>query len=354
MNNDFFTPTAQPTKVVTNFENGQAFSAMDVFRNLFNSSAVSLKHFSKKEDEWDAQNCMKEEINHMIFGTYYSVGSKGTEPTQEQIEAFKTQAIEMTEYMLWNEDSPLQRFKKEYRKFFTKKLGDAERAGGVVEYKTLNVDKVEEFFDIGLTKAARRYATSFALAGESQDWYINEIEGGGINSTCFEETQLLVVARWIKKALNVYGDHIELAETRLSEGRDAQEVREDISRRVLHIEEIVEDVMQNAKTEVRRVYVYKSYGDWVVDYTETARRIDANSAIYEAESYMDGRKFANSLNEEKAATKRLNSNLEEIENIKARLLELQGETEGRENDVDDALKEVIECEDLAQFLQIKD
>ena len=345
MNNDFFTPTAQPTKIVTNFENGQAFSAMDVFRNLFKSNAVSLKHFSKKEDEWDAQNCMKEEINFMMFGTYYSVGSKGTEPTQEQIESFKTQVAEMVDYMLWDVTSPLQVFKKEYRKFFVK---------NDELFKTLNVDKVEEFFDIGITKPMRCYATSFALAGESQDWYISEIEGGGINSTCFEETQLLVLARWIKKVLNVYGDHIEIAETRLSEGRTAEEVREDISRRVLHIEEIVEDVMQNSKTEVRRVYVYKSYGDWVVDYTETARRIDKNSAIYEAESYMDGRKFANSLNEEKAATKRLNSNLEEIENIKARLLELQGETEGRENDVDDALKEVIECEDLAQFLQIKD
>ena len=64
---NIFTPSAQPALVVRNFETGVAYSASDIFINLFNRARFTTQHFKNITDEWDAENYMKQEICNMIF-----------------------------------------------------------------------------------------------------------------------------------------------------------------------------------------------------------------------------------------------------------------------------------------------
>ena len=132
---NIFTPSAQPALVVRNFETGVAYSASDIFINLFNRDRFTTQHFKNIVDEWDAENYMKQEICNMIFKNPYSIGSEGKTASESEASTFKKEVAEMTQHLLYSADSELRYFK---RTGFRKMLTNGR----------LNIQAVEELFNI--------------------------------------------------------------------------------------------------------------------------------------------------------------------------------------------------------------
>lgn len=343
--NDIFEPQAQPMTTITNFENGKTFAPMDVFRNLFNRNATSISLFSNKGDEWEQERAMREELNQMIFGTWHSIGSlDGGEPTEEQIKKYTSEAAEMIHFMLYNPSSPLQIFKKSWRQFFVQFTSED------VKLKTLNVEKLEEFFDIGITNDARRFAEAHYLAGESQDWYTKRLGDG--STGCFEETQILCLVRYIKMVLNIYSSCIDLAEDKFKEGQSSEDVRESVSARCAGVEGILEVAIAEAYVEEAEVYIYKVYGDYCVQYD--TKNVPSDSPIFKCKNMVEGRKYAKLMNAKLTAERLKRNNEKEISELQASLERELAKVEYLTNQESKATEELEKLEALVSLSVTKD
>lgn len=310
MNTDFFTPTAQTSVTLTNFETGLTYSAFDIFKNLFRSNRFTTLHFTNTADEWDAEHNLSQEINSMFFGSPYLIGSKGNEVSEEVIEDFKKNSRIMVQYLLWDAGSPLRKFKKEYRKMFVKD-GEATR---------LNVDEVESLFGIGLSKAARQYAESFKVDGEAGDWYMTDKNGGTSN---FAETRLRMVAKFIKVVLNIYTTVTEHASTRLSEGHLLEHVEKELQLQAQGVQELVDTALAEAKVEPREVHVIKQYSTWVVRYPEQVVGKTDGETVYVCENYVKGHTYATARNEQRYAMDAIGKNNQQIADLEQMLKECE-------------------------------
>ena len=347
--NNFFKPQATAVPTITNFETGEVYSAIDIFRNLFSSDVTSTMLFGSGE-EWEMENQVKESIRTIFFDTYYSIGTTTkAEPTEEQVKRHKAEASEIAHFLLYNKaESPLHEFKRTFRRMLETK--EFVEFGLVQEHKALNLEKLEEFLGIEIPSAVAEYSDSFFVSGESGDWYMSKFGSEVSNSSfCFEDTQIKMLVRFIRRVLNVQEEATERASMRFNEGFDADYVSEELTK-AYGVERIVNDAMNLCDKTAKPAVCFESYGNWVVEFKEALRH-EGKEAI-EFYNQQDARIYARAKNDSCAADAKRNSNIERIENLKQTLQECLEMTAELDTQADDATALLFKAEKLARTLQV--
>lgn len=339
---NIFTPSAQPSLVVRNFETGMSYSPADVFINLFNRDRFTTQHFSNVTDEWEAESYMKQEICNMIFGKPYSIGSEGKTVSESDALTFKKEVAEMTQHLLYSADSELRYFK---RTGFRKMLTDGR----------LNIQAVEELFNIpqGLPERVCKWASGFSLDGEAGDWYFTNDEGGSVS---FSETRLLAVAKFMTEALNVQARLTSNASIRLTEGFDRDEVRKELEKLAFGVTELVDIAMDSAEVKEDPFYVFMGWSQW------TTRRVSSydlhgsspnqknGEEYYKLPNYREAVAFAHAKNAVSIADAKREANLKKIEELQNELEQCLARTAEFDNKADEAIANELKAEKLARFL----
>ena len=332
---NIFTPSAQPSLVVRNFETGLSYSASDVFINLFSRDRFTTQHFKNITDEWEAENYMKQEICNMIFGNPYSIGSEGKTASESDAATFKNEVAEMTHHLLYSSDSILREFK---RKGFRKMISNGR----------LDLDAVEALFNIEqeLPDSFREYAEGFSISGESGDWYFTNDRGG---STAFGETRLLAIAKFMTEVLNVQTRLTAHASIRLSEGYSREDVAKEIREASMGVTELVDVAMESAKVEEKPCFVFMGYNQWTTRQASTYDLKDGEQ-YYKLPNYREAVEFAYIKNEALKADAKKQANVERIEQLQKEIADCLAITDELNSNADKAAAEVIKAESLARFL----
>ena len=348
--NDFFKPQATAVPTITNFETGEVYSANDIFRNLFSSDVTSTKMFGSGE-EWEMAEQIKESIRTIFFDTYYSIGTTTKEaPTEEQINRHKAEANEIVYFLLYNKaESPLYEFKKTFRRMFETK--EFVEFGLVQERKALNLEKLEEFLGIKIPSEVAEYSDSFYVRGESGDWYMSKF-GTEVNNSsfCFEDTQIKMLVRFIRRVLNVQQEATDRASMRFGEGFEADSVSEELAK-AYGVERIVENAMNLCDKAAKIAVCFESYGNWVVEF-KAALRHEGRGEVVEFSNQQEARIYARAKNVSCAADFKRSKNIERIETLKQELEECLEMTAELDNEADDATTILLKAQKLARPLQV--
>ena len=348
--NDFFKPQATAVPTITNFETGEVYSAHDIFRNLFSPNVTSTMLFGGGE-EWEMENQIKESIRTIFFDTYCYIGTTTKDaPTEEQINRHKMEANEIAHFLLYNKEaSPLHEFKKTFRRMFeTKEFVDF---GLVQERKALNLEKLEEFLGIEIPSEVAEYSDSFFVSGESGDWYMSKF-GDDVNNSsfCFEDTQIKMLVRFIRRVLNVQAEATERASMRFSEGFTADSVSEELTKS-FGVERIVNNAMSLCDRTAKTAVCFESYGNWVVEFKESLRH-EGKEEVVEFSNQQDARVYARAKNVSSAADFKRRKNLERIEALNQELEECLAMTDKLDTEADDATALLLKAQKLARTLQV--
>ena len=335
---------------ITNFENGQTFSAFDIFRNLFRSDVSVLCAFGSG-DEWELQEDLKSSIKQMLFGNYYAIGSNAEqEPSGENVTRFKKEMAEVVNFLLFNaEESPLCEFKKTFRRFLkTKQFNDM---GLLEDHKALNIEKLEEFLKISIPSDIAQYSDCFHLGGSSGDWYMIEFGAKDVNSFCFEDTQIKTMVRFIRRVLNVHQNATDRATMRFEEGFTIEQVTEELCG-AYRIASVVSKALQDCKKVAKKAKAFKLYGSWVVDYESNNRDTDKDSEVYEFDNQQLAREYAKARNAVVRADRERKHNIEKVAALKIELADCLELNASFDNVTDEAIAELIKAEKLARPLQV--
>ncbi len=347
--NDFFKPQTTAVPTITNFETGEVYSAHDIFRNLFSSDVTSTKIFGSGE-EWELEEQIKESIRTIFFDTYYNIGTTTKEdPTEEQVNRYKREASEVAEFLLYNKaESPLHEFKRTFRRFLETK--EFVEFGLVQELKALNLEKLEEFLGINIPSEVAEYSDSFFVSGESGDWYMTKFGSEVKNSSfCFEDTQIKMLVRFIRRVLNVQQEATNRASMRFNEGFEADSVSEELTK-AYGVERVVNNAMNLCDKTAKLAVCFQSYGNWVVEFKASLRH-EGRDEVIEFNNQQDARVYAQARNTSSSADINRRKNLERIEALKQELEECSEMTTQLDNEADDATALLLKAEKLARPLQ---
>jgi len=344
--NDFFTPQVAATPTITNFETGQVYTAQDVFRNLFNNKMNSSKMFGSG-DEWELEQDVREALNLMMFDRYYAVGTTDREPSEEQMKVFKSQRAELVEFLLYNQDSPLNIFKKTYRKFFVLKEYNVD--GLLFERKGLNLEALEKCLSISLPQELAAYADSFHLSGESGDWYM-QTASQETSPTCFEDTQIKTLVRFIRRVLNAQTRAEEQAEMRFGEGFHEDRIHQELTSQFL-ISMIVDNALANCSRDIETAVCFRKYGNWCAELKIRSTYESAKGDVFEFDSLQDAQAYVKSRNRMERAEQERLKNLEEINEFRASLQRSIDETKDCDAECADSTEVFEMREELARPLQ---
>lgn len=317
--NNFFQPqaiSAMPT--IKNYETGAVWTANDIFRNLFSHDRYTDSHFGT-QDETDAMQDMKMEINNIVWGSSYKIGKA----SEEVFDTYKKQAFEMAEFLLFNpEKSPLLKFKRTWRGLLTKK--EFTSFGLVAVRKGLDVDFLESLLNIELPQELAAYAERFFLEGEAGDWYFKE-EGSDLTSMCFASTQIQALAAFVRRVLGVQDRANEMANNLFAEGHDAEHVTERLNKSFGATSNvIIERAIEAADKAPKTAAAFREYGTWVVDFEEdrtgrVKRARAKGSEVFKFNDQQEARTWATARNNSENADKRHADNIKRIEDLKAEL-----------------------------------
>jgi hypothetical protein len=348
--NNFFQPQAATMPTITNFENGQTFTAFDVFRNLFRSD-ISATYLFGSGEEWNLQDDLQSAIRQMLFGNYYAIGTNAEqEPSEEDVKRFKKEMSEVVDFLLFNEEeSPLCEFKKTFRRFLqTKQFNDF---GLLEEHKALNLEKLEEFLKISIPSDIAQYSDCFHLGGESGDWYMVEFGAKASNSFCFQDTQIKTLVRFIRRVLNVHQNATDRATMRFEEGFTIEQVTEDLAN-AYSVASVISKALQDCKKVAKKAKAFKLYGGWVVDYECNNRDADKDSEVYEFENQQLARQYVNARNAVAKADRERKQNIDKIAELKNSLAECLALLVDFDKATDQAIAQLVKAERLARPLQV--
>lgn len=347
--NSIFQPQSASIPTLKNFENGQVYSATDIFRNLFRDDIQTTIMFGSGE-EWEIENDLKSSINQMLFNRYYSIGSDDDEPNADLLNKFKSERSEVLHFLLYNrEESPLLSFNKSYRQML-KKVDFTSSDGVTIQRKALNIEFVEELFNAKLSDEVVQYAEQFYLSGESGDWYMNHFEKGTARSSCFEETQLKTIVRFLRIVLNVQQRATEYATTAFSEGFGIDEVASKLSESY-GVESLITKALEDCDMNKKAAVCFQCYGNWVVDFRSKNRHQQASGEVFEFVDLQVGREYANARNESKKADAQRLLNLSKIAELKAEIAERRDLMDELDGKADEATSNLLKAEKLARPLR---
>ncbi len=347
--NNFFQPQAPSVPTLKNFENGQVYSANDIFRNLFRDDIQTTILFGSGE-EWEIENDLKSSINQMLFNRYYAIGSSDDEPNEDLLNKFKAERSEVVHFLLYNrEESPLLSFNKSYRQML-KKVDFTSSDGVTIQRKALNIEFVEELFNTKLSDEVVQYAEQFYLSGESGDWYMNHFEKGTARSSCFEETQLKTIVRFIRIVLNVQQRATESATTAFSEGLDIDDVVSMLSENY-GVESLINKALEDCDMMKKAAVCFQLYGNWVADFRSHNRHQEASGEVFEFSDLQVARQYAKARNESKKADAERLLNLSKIAELKAEMAERWDMVDDLDLKADEATANLIKAEKLARPLR---
>ncbi len=346
--NNFFKPQATLLPTLTNFETGETYSTSDIFRNLFRQDVTTTLVFGSA-DEWELENDLKLAINSMLFDTYYAVGTTTkSEPSKEDLSRFRKERAEVVEFLLYNkEESPLYEFKKTFRRFLETK--EFCEDGLIQEHKGLNLEKLEEFLGIQISSEIAEYSDRFFVSGQSGDWYMSEFGKQTNSSICFEDTQVRMLVRFIRRVLNVQEDATDRATMRFNEGFSASQVAEELTN-AYGVERIINKALNECNKTAKTAVCHKCYGTWVVDF-KSAKRHDVNTEVFEFDNQQIAREYANAKNVSERCDNLRAKNIDKIAELKAELAKCLELTDNFDNSTDEATAELLKAQKLARPLQ---
>jgi len=346
--NNFFKPQATSLPTLTNFETGEVYTTSDIFRNLFRQDVTTTLVFGSA-DEWELENDLKCAINAMLFDTYYAIGTTASEPSQEDLSRFKNECAEVVHFLLYNkEESPLHEFKKTFRRFIETK--EFCEDGLIQEHKALNLEKLEEFLGIQISSEIAEYSDRFFVSGESGDWYMQEFGKQTNSSICFEETQVKMLARFIRRVLNVQEAATDRATMRFSEGFSASQVAEELTN-AYGVERIITKALNESDKAAKIAVCYESYGNWVVDF-KSANRHNEKAEVLEFDNQQIAREYANAKNVSERCDNLRAKNIDKIAELKEELAKCLELTTNFDNSADEATAELLKAQKLARPLQV--
>ena len=344
--NNFFTPQAAATPTITNFETGQVYTAQDVFRNLFNNKMNSTKMFGSG-DEWELEQDVREALNLMMFDRYYAIGTTDCEPSEEQMKVFKSQRAELVHFLLYDQESPLNVFKKTYRKFFVAKEFNVD--GLLFERKGLNLEALEKCLGISLPQELAAYADSFHLSGESGDWYM-QTASQEIGSMCFEDTQIKTLVKFIRRVLNAQTRAEEQAAMRFGEGFNEDRIRQELTNQFL-VSMIVDNALANCPRDIEVAVCFRKYGHWSAELKSRSAYESAKSDVFEFDNLQEAQEYVKTRNRMEKAEQERVKNIDRIAELKAELAECLKMTASFDYNSDEATAESLKAQKLARPLQ---
>lgn len=318
MNNFFQPQTTNTMPTIENYETGAVWTANDIFRNLFSHERYTDSHFTT-QNETDAMQDMKMEINNIVWGSSYKIGNA----SEEVLDKYKKQAFEMAEFLLFNpEQSPLLKFKRTWRGLLTKK--EFTSFGLVAVRKGLDIGFLEALLSIEVPQEFAAYAERFFLEGEAGDWYFKE-EGDDLTSMCFASTQIQSVTSLVRRVLGVQDRANEMANNLFAEGHSLERITECMNKSFGATSNvIIERAIEAADKAPKTAAAFREYGTWVVDFEEDKtgriKRARTNgSAVFKFNDQQEARTWAVARNNSEKVDKRHADNIKRIEDLKAEL-----------------------------------
>jgi len=293
-----------------NFETGDVYSHMDIFRLLFKeeTSNIANRLFSSKTTESEAIDAIQIVISSHFFNSMYTIGTKDFQgvTSDHDINTFKSEQEAIITFLTCQPESPLRLFNATWRKGFVN--------------NELSVDFVEASLEIELPTTLKNHIGLFELVGEAGDWMMGGKDG--VRRTSYGDTKQSTLASFIARILNVEVMMTNKASSLFNEGREADAAAAEMVQ-IFGDNAMTARALKNSSKSVEQAVAFPQHGSYTVEFESsdfrTRQKADPKYFVY-FDSKKEAWAWCSLKNEELTQARRVRADERSIEEIKMSLV----------------------------------